>query len=143
VVLQDLWLANNSLGCEIRAFHGGGYKIGCLLSCCAVWSGIILPTTVFIMRMIALMMEAASTLEMPLNFYQTTRCNNLEDSQLQLSRFAVHDFAYEATLTIAFRAKIFLRRDFRLCDNTHLEGKCLKMHFNFVFKQNENLTYFH
>jgi hypothetical protein len=32
--------------------------------------------------MIALMMEAASTSEMSVNFYQTTRRNNPEDSHL-------------------------------------------------------------
>jgi hypothetical protein len=31
---------------------------------------------------IALMMEATSTSETSVNFYQTTRCNNPEDSQL-------------------------------------------------------------
>jgi hypothetical protein len=36
--------------------------------------------------MIALMMEAASTSEMSVNLYQTTRRNNTEDSRLQLLR---------------------------------------------------------
>jgi hypothetical protein len=35
------------------------------------------------MRAIALMMEAASTSETPVNFYQTTQRNNREDSHLQ------------------------------------------------------------
>jgi hypothetical protein len=34
---------------------------------------------------IALIMEAASTSEMPVNFLQTTRCNNPEDSHLHYS----------------------------------------------------------
>jgi hypothetical protein len=34
----------------------------------------------------ALMMEAASTTEKPVNFYQTTRCNNPEDSHLHTHR---------------------------------------------------------
>jgi hypothetical protein len=36
----------------------------------------------FYRRFITLMMEAASTFEMSVNFYQTTRRNNLEDSYL-------------------------------------------------------------
>jgi hypothetical protein len=35
---------------------------------------------------IALMMEAASTLETPVNFYQTKRRNNPEDSHLHTHR---------------------------------------------------------
>jgi hypothetical protein len=35
-------------------------------------------------QLIALMIEAASTSETSVNFYQTTRCNNPEDSHLQL-----------------------------------------------------------
>jgi hypothetical protein len=34
---------------------------------------------------IALMMEAASTFETSVNFYQTTRRNNPEDSHLQIN----------------------------------------------------------
>jgi hypothetical protein len=37
-------------------------------------------------RTIALMMEAASTSEMSVNFYQTTRRNNPEDSHLHTRR---------------------------------------------------------
>jgi hypothetical protein len=36
--------------------------------------------------LIALMMEAASTSEMSVNFYQTTRRNNPEDSHLHTRR---------------------------------------------------------
>jgi hypothetical protein len=36
---------------------------------------------------ITLMMEAASTSEMSVNFYHTTRCNNPEDSQLHIHHF--------------------------------------------------------
>jgi hypothetical protein len=43
--------------------------------------------TAFIMRLIALMMEAASTSETSVNFYQTTRRNIPEDTHLHtLSR---------------------------------------------------------
>jgi hypothetical protein len=38
----------------------------------------------FITRAIALMMEAASTSETSVNFYQTTRRNNPEDSHLNI-----------------------------------------------------------
>jgi hypothetical protein len=38
------------------------------------------------MRLIALMAEAASTFETPVNFYQTTRRNNPEDSLLHTRR---------------------------------------------------------
>jgi hypothetical protein len=37
----------------------------------------------FLVEVIALMMEAASTSETSVNFYQTTRRNNPEDSHLQ------------------------------------------------------------
>jgi hypothetical protein len=37
-------------------------------------------------RAIALMMEAASTSETLVNFYQTTQCNNPEDSHLHTRR---------------------------------------------------------
>jgi hypothetical protein len=36
------------------------------------------------MAMIALMMEAASTTETSVNFFQTTWCNNPEDSHLHV-----------------------------------------------------------
>jgi hypothetical protein len=51
---------------EISGSYGGEYKDGCLLGCCAI----------------ALMMESASTSETSVNFYQTTRRNNPEDSHL-------------------------------------------------------------
>jgi hypothetical protein len=51
---------------------------GCFLGCCAVWSVRSSP--------IALMMEAASNSETSVNFYQTTRCNNLEDSHRHTRR---------------------------------------------------------
>jgi hypothetical protein len=52
---------------------------GCLLGCSVVH--------VIVYRLRALMMEAASTAETPVNLYQTTRRYNLEDSCL-LSHFA-------------------------------------------------------
>jgi hypothetical protein len=54
-----------ALGCaeliagQISGSHGGEYEDGCLLGCC----------TMMIIRM---MMEAASTSETSVNFYQTT-----------------------------------------------------------------------
>jgi hypothetical protein len=39
---------------------------------------------------IALMMDVASTSEISVNFYQTTRCNIPEDSHLQLDEFLWH-----------------------------------------------------
>jgi hypothetical protein len=63
---------------EISGSHGGEYEDDCLLGCCAVKSGrdacIVLIT---------LMMEAASTSETSVNFYQTTRRQNPKDSHLQ------------------------------------------------------------
>jgi hypothetical protein len=47
------------------------FEDGCLLGCSAVKSGLI-----------ALMMETARTSEMLVNFYQTTRRYNPEDSHL-------------------------------------------------------------
>jgi hypothetical protein len=55
---------------EISGSHGGEYKNGCRLGCCAVLTG----------RAIALMVEAASTGETSINLYHNTRCNNPEDS---------------------------------------------------------------
>jgi hypothetical protein len=60
---------------DISGFHGGENEDGCLLGCCAVWSSRSSPD-------VALMMEAASTTETSVNFYQTTRHNNPEDSHL-------------------------------------------------------------
>jgi hypothetical protein len=37
-------------------------------------------------KMRGLMMEAASTSETSVNFYETTRCNNSEDSHLHIRR---------------------------------------------------------
>jgi hypothetical protein len=45
--------------CEISGSHSGKYEDSCLLGCC-----------------ITMMMEAASTSEMSVNFYQTTWRNN-------------------------------------------------------------------
>jgi hypothetical protein len=42
--------------------------------------------TAYITRVIALMMEAARTSEKSVNFYQTTRRNNPEDSHLYTRR---------------------------------------------------------
>jgi hypothetical protein len=41
----------------------------------------------WVVAMIALMMEAARTSETLVNFYQTTRRNNPEDSHLRTHRF--------------------------------------------------------
>jgi hypothetical protein len=59
---------------EISGSHGGKYEDGCLLGCCAMQSGRSL-------------MESASTSEKSLNFYQTTRLNNLEDNHLHVTIF--------------------------------------------------------
>jgi hypothetical protein len=77
--------------------HGGEYEDGCLLGCSAVQSGRSLPTIQrFLLPpssgpLIALMMEAARTSEMLVNFYQTTRRYNSEDNHLQTEddRFAL------------------------------------------------------
>jgi hypothetical protein len=59
---------------DISGSHGGEYEDGCLPACASI-----------IRAIIALMMEAASTSESSVNFYQTIRRNNLEDSHLQRS----------------------------------------------------------
>jgi hypothetical protein len=58
------------------------------VGCCVVWSrrNLINVSQVLaasIVRAIALIMEAASTSETSVNFSQTTRCNNPEDSHLR------------------------------------------------------------
>jgi hypothetical protein len=58
---------------DISDSHSGEYEDGCLLSNDS-W-------------VIALMMEAASTSETSVNFYQTTRRNNSEDSHLHTACF--------------------------------------------------------
>jgi hypothetical protein len=55
---------------KIWGSHGGEYEDGCLLGCSAI--------------LITLMMEAARSSEMLVNFYQTTRHYNPEDSHLCL-----------------------------------------------------------
>jgi hypothetical protein len=55
-----------SLHCEILGSHGGEYE----------------DDAASIIMVIALMMEEASTSETSVNFYQTTRRNNPEDSHL-------------------------------------------------------------
>jgi hypothetical protein len=50
-----------------------------------LWNPKLSNFTVFTIH-IALMMEAASTFETSVNSYQTTRCNNPEDSHLQTRR---------------------------------------------------------
>jgi hypothetical protein len=56
-----------------------GYEDGCLLGCSAGR----------LVGFIVLMMEAAGTSEMSVNFYQTTRRNNSENSHLRLMPFFI------------------------------------------------------
>jgi hypothetical protein len=65
------------------------------LGCCAVQSGTKLPTfqrclAASIIRAISLMMEVASTCQTSVNFYETTRRNNPEDSHLHWRRYLVN-----------------------------------------------------
>jgi hypothetical protein len=73
------------LKCEISGSHGGEYEDGCLLGCCAA-SSVTEVSEVFaasiIRAIIALMVEAASTSEMSVNFYQTAGRKNPEDNHL-------------------------------------------------------------
>jgi hypothetical protein len=69
------------------------FENGCLLGCCIVQSGRRLPMFQrFLLPpsswrwVIALMMEATSTSETSVNFYQTTRHNSPEDSHLHTRR---------------------------------------------------------
>jgi hypothetical protein len=48
--------------------------------------GPAVPCLCVLISLIALMMEAASISETSVNFYQTTRCNNPEDSNLHTRR---------------------------------------------------------
>jgi hypothetical protein len=57
----------------VSGSRGSEYDDDCLLGCCAVSSGRILPT--FQRAIIALIMEAVRTSETSVNFYETTRCS--------------------------------------------------------------------
>jgi hypothetical protein len=69
---------------KISGFHGDEYEDGCLLGCCAVvgqkLTDVLEELTASVI--IALMMEAASTSETSVNFYQTTQRNIPEDGRL-------------------------------------------------------------
>jgi hypothetical protein len=75
------------------------YEDGCLLGCGAVFFGKILKNLLCAFwrqyqyhLCIALMMEAASISETLVNFYQTTRRYNPEDSHLRSHRREKHKF---------------------------------------------------
>jgi hypothetical protein len=78
---------------EISGSHGE-YEDSCLLGYCAVLSGRSLPTFQRCLlppssgptSIIALMMEAVSTSETSVNFYQATRRNIEEDIHLHTRR---------------------------------------------------------
>jgi hypothetical protein len=57
----------------------GEYEDGCIMSCCIVQSGKILPTFQTLAASIMKAMDS-STSQTSVNFYQTARCNNPEDS---------------------------------------------------------------
>jgi hypothetical protein len=57
--------------CEILGSHCSEYEDGCLLGCCAMYSGRSLVMFQRCFLLITLMMEAASTSETSVNFYQT------------------------------------------------------------------------
>jgi hypothetical protein len=64
--------------CGIWGSHGGEYEDGCLLGCSAVYL-----VEVYQLFRIALMMEAVRSSQTLVNFYQTTRRYNPEDSHLR------------------------------------------------------------
>jgi hypothetical protein len=66
---------------EISGSYGGEYEDECLLECCV------------------LMMEAASTSETSVNFYQTTQRNIPEDSHFKKQRVSIT----KTSLLIVFR----------------------------------------
>jgi hypothetical protein len=81
---------NSMITSETSGSHGDEYEDGSILSCCSVQPGrslltfqgrLLLPSSG--RWVIALMMEAASTSETSVKFYQTTRCNKPEDRHLQ------------------------------------------------------------
>jgi hypothetical protein len=86
---DQLWgLPSLLSSCDIWGSHSSNYEDDCLLGCCAMSSGRCLPT---FQRCLLppssdhhLLMEAASTYEMSVNFYQTTRCNNPEGSHFSI-----------------------------------------------------------
>jgi hypothetical protein len=74
---------------QISGSHGGKYEDGCLVSCSAMLTCRSLPT--FRMYLLlpssiltGLVMETASTSRTQVNFYQSTRRNNPDDSHLQI-----------------------------------------------------------
>jgi hypothetical protein len=70
--------------CEISGSHGGEYEHDCLLGCSAVWYRRNFP--VLTASITALTMEAVSTYETSVNFYENTRRNIPEDSHLLAPR---------------------------------------------------------
>jgi hypothetical protein len=67
---------NSCTLCEISGSHSSDNEDDCLLGCCAMQYGRSL-----LMFQGALMIQAASTSETLVNFYQTTWCSNPKDSQ--------------------------------------------------------------
>jgi hypothetical protein len=86
---------------EISGSHGGEYEDDCLLGCCAPCSLVEVYQRASIIRLIALMMEAASASE---TFYQTTRRDNPEDSHLLLRQ------SEETALLVTTRIQMNLSR---------------------------------
>jgi hypothetical protein len=75
------------------------YEDGCLLGCSAVFSGRSFPTfqrPLLPPSAIALMMEEARSSETLVNFYQTTRCYNPEDSHLSMDVLAKREIRAHA-----------------------------------------------
>jgi hypothetical protein len=78
---------NNSRIC-IQAGHTirGKEKVSCSLQSANLFFFLSIEKLQIEIRAIALMVEAASTSETSVNFYQTTRRNNPEDSHLQIQK---------------------------------------------------------
>jgi hypothetical protein len=76
--------SEGSLSCEISGSHGGDYEdVFWVVAPCSLVEFTDVSEVLAASIIRAIMMEAVSTSQTSVNFYQTTRRNNPEDSHLR------------------------------------------------------------